>query len=67
MSWGTVITSVTPVPINKLPNGLKGVVRKVTEEDFRIKKENETLEQESRQFCLEKIKARDLPMKLIDV
>jgi cell fate regulator YaaT (PSP1 superfamily) len=67
VSWGTVITPVMPVPINKLPVGLKSIVRKVTEEDFWIKKENETLEQESRQFCLEKIKERALPMKLIDV
>jgi cell fate regulator YaaT (PSP1 superfamily) len=66
-SWGTVFTPVTLVPINKLPAGLKSVIRKVTEEDFWIKRENETLEQESRQFCLEKIKERALPMKLIDV
>ncbi len=66
-SWGTVITPVTLVPINNLPAGLKSVIRKVTEEDYWIKRENETLEQESRQFCLEKIKERALPMKLIDV
>jgi cell fate regulator YaaT (PSP1 superfamily) len=67
MSLGTVITDVRPVPIYQLPINLKNVVRKATEEDLRIKEENEILEQESRQFCLEKIRERNLPMKLIDV
>ena len=67
MSLGTVITDVKTVPIYQLPVNLKIVVRKATEEDLRIKEENEILEQESRQFCLEKIRERNLPMKLIDV
>lgn len=64
---GTVIADVKPVPIYQLPTGLKNIIRKATEEDVKIRKENETLEQESRQFCLEKIRERNLPMKLIDV
>jgi cell fate regulator YaaT (PSP1 superfamily) len=67
MSMGTVIADVKPVPIYQLPAGLKSIIRKATEEDVKIRKENETLEQESRQFCLEKIRERNLPMKLIDV
>ena len=67
MSMGTVIADVKPVPIYQLPTGLKNIIRKATEEDVKIRKENETLEQESRQFCLEKIRERNLPMKLIDV
>ena len=67
MSLGTVITDVKPVPIYQLPVNLKNVVRKATEEDLTVRKENEILEQESRQFCLEKIRERNLPMKLIDV
>lgn len=67
MSLGTVITEVKPVPIYSLPVGLKSVIRKATDEDVKIRMENETLEQEARRFCLEKIKERELPMKLIDV
>jgi len=67
ISMGTVIADVKPVPIYQLPTGLKNIIRKATEEDVKIRKENETLEQESRQFCLEKIRERNLPMKLIDV
>ena len=67
MSMGKVIADVKPVPIYQLSTGLKNIIRKATEEDLKIRKENETLEQESRQFCLEKIRERNLPMKLIDV
>ena len=67
MSMGKVIADAKPVPIYQLPTGLKNIIRKATEEDLKIRKENETLEQESRQFCLEKIRERNLPMKLIDV
>jgi len=67
MSMGKVIVDVKPVPIYQLPTGLKNIIRKATEQDVKIRKENETLEQESRQFCLEKIRERNLPMKLIDV
>ena len=67
MSMGKVIADVKPVPIYQLSTGLKNIIRKATEQDVKIRKENETLEQESRQFCLEKIRERNLPMKLIDV
>jgi cell fate regulator YaaT (PSP1 superfamily) len=66
-SLGTVITEVKSVPIYKLPIGLKNVVRKATDDDLKTKKENEAMEKEARQFCLEKIKERELPMKLIEV
>ncbi len=55
------------MPIYKLPIGLKSVVRKATDDDLKIRKENEAMEQEARQFCLDKIRERELPMKLIDV
>lgn len=66
-SLGTVITEVKSIPIYKLPIGLKNVVRKATDDDLKTKKENEAMEQEARQFCLGKIRERELPMKLIEV
>ncbi len=44
---------------------LKKVLRKATEEDFKKKQENEDFEKEAGQFCLERIMARGLSMKLI--
>ena len=64
---GRVVTDVKSVPLYKVPINLQDVVRKTTEEDLKIKKDNQKLEQVARQFCLERIKARNLPMKLIDV
>lgn len=47
------------------PKELKKVLRKATEEDFKKKQENEDFEKEAGQFCLERIMARGLSMKLI--
>jgi cell fate regulator YaaT (PSP1 superfamily) len=43
----------------------KKIIRKATDDDLLQKEENKTLETESRGFCLERIMARGLPMKLI--
>ena len=67
LATGTVATDVKTVPVYSLPIALKSVIRKVTEEDLRIIKDNELLEQEARLFCLERITGRNLLMKLIDV
>ena len=44
---------------------LKKVLRRASEDDFRQKTENEGLEGEARAYCLERIMARGLPMKLV--
>jgi cell fate regulator YaaT (PSP1 superfamily) len=44
---------------------LKKIIRKVTEEDLTQKEENNKLEVEARDYCLERIMARGLPMKLV--
>jgi cell fate regulator YaaT (PSP1 superfamily) len=64
---GTVMVDVKEVPLYKLPVNLKNVIRKLTEEDLKIKKDNELLELEASRFCTERIAERDLLMKLIDV
>jgi len=64
---GTVAVDVKAVPLYKLPLNLKGVIRKVTEEDLKIKKDNELLELEASRFCMDRIRERGLLMKLIDV
>jgi len=67
LTIGRVVTDVRSVPIYKAPINLQDVVRKVTEEDLKVKEDNQKLEQWARQFCLKRIEARNLPMKLIDV
>ncbi|MEW6002002.1 MAG: stage 0 sporulation family protein [Nitrospirota bacterium] len=44
---------------------LKKIIRKATEEDLSQRKENIKLEVEAKDYCLERIMARGLPMKLI--
>jgi cell fate regulator YaaT (PSP1 superfamily) len=44
---------------------LKKIIRKATEEDLSQKEENRKLEAEARGYCVERIMARGLPMKLI--
>ncbi|NOY65024.1 MAG: hypothetical protein GXO97_06495 [Nitrospirae bacterium] len=44
---------------------VKKVIRKATEEDLKSYEDNRSLEEEARRFCLERIKARGLPMKLV--
>jgi cell fate regulator YaaT (PSP1 superfamily) len=43
----------------------KKIIRKATEEDLSQKEENKKLEAEARGYCVERIMARGLPMKLI--
>ncbi|SEM26084.1 Cell fate regulator YaaT, PSP1 superfamily (controls sporulation, competence, biofilm development) [Syntrophus gentianae] len=67
MSIGTVLTSPSSAPEESLQTALKPVIRKITEEDLRIRDANKTLEASCFSFCAERIKIRNLPMKLIDV
>lgn len=46
---------------------LKGVLRKVTEEDLAMLRENRSLEKKARNIASTRIDARRLPMKLVDV
>jgi|WetSurMetagenome_2_1015567.scaffolds.fasta_scaffold00068_16 cell fate regulator YaaT (PSP1 superfamily) len=51
--------------IEKSERELKRAVRTATEEDFRLSADNKNLEKEAREFCVERIMARGLPMKLV--
>ncbi len=44
---------------------IKKVIRRATEEDIKSYEDNRSIEEEARRFCLERIKARGLPMKLV--
>lgn len=63
LSIGNVV--IEGRPPSSSPKEMKKVLRKAAEEDLRQREENETLEEESKAYCLERIMARGLPMKLI--
>jgi cell fate regulator YaaT (PSP1 superfamily) len=63
LNLGSVVAE--PHPVGDQDKKFKKIIRKATEEDLLLKKENERLEIEARDNCLERIMARGLPMKLI--
>ncbi|HBG93433.1 MAG: hypothetical protein A2X54_07675 [Nitrospirae bacterium GWF2_44_13] len=44
---------------------LSKVLRKATEDDFKQKQDNEAFEKEAKDYCIERIMARGLPMKFV--
>ncbi|MBP9021350.1 MAG: stage 0 sporulation family protein [Syntrophobacterales bacterium] len=64
---GNVVTAVRAVPGGRLPADLKKVIRRVSAEDQGIEERNRQVEKEAKTFCLERIRERNLPMKLVEV
>ena len=64
-SFGTVVAE--PARVLAPKRSLRRVLRKVTTEDERHHSRNDQKEREAFRFCLERIRARALPMKLIAV
>ncbi|MGP8154124.1 MAG: stage 0 sporulation family protein [Smithella sp.] len=67
LALGIVANDVKRCQPSDLPANLKKVVRKATAQDLQVKEENDKLEGDARKFCVERIQARGLSMKLIDV
>jgi cell fate regulator YaaT (PSP1 superfamily) len=65
--FGLGIGSVVqgPLDVETPEKELKKVIRIASEEDLKQKEENERFEEETKGFCLERIMARGLPMKLV--
>ena len=66
IEYGYVVLGTREVEEGKVVQPLKPVIRMATEEDQAIEKRNKEKEKEAFQICLEKIKKRELDMKLID-
>jgi cell fate regulator YaaT (PSP1 superfamily) len=61
------VASVQDGPKDNPPaSALKKVIRRATDEDLRVQDENRTLERTARAFCTEKVRQRNLPMKVIE-
>lgn len=63
MTIGRVVTEKLHVEGEE--RELKKIIRKATDDDLCCKQKNVDLEKEARAFCLERIKARGLQMKLV--
>lgn len=51
--------------VDNADKAFKKIIRKATDSDLLQKEENKALETESKEYCLERIMARGLPMKLV--
>jgi len=64
---GWVVASPKPVFEEKLKKPLKPILRKATEEELGRFQHLRLQEEEAFKFCFNKIRSRELPMKLVDV
>ena len=67
VEFGTVVIGPRDVPDSEVVQPLKDVQRKATQEDIDKLAENSEKEKEAYAICEEKIRLRELPMKLISV
>lgn len=66
VEYGIVVSNIKEIEESELAQPLKPVIRISTKEDDEMQKANAQLEKEALVICNEKIKARELKMKLID-
>ncbi len=64
---GQVVLEPQDFPPERLPSPLKPILRIATPEDLRQEEENRLLEEKARKLFLERVRARNMPMKLIEV
>lgn len=67
IEYGAVVTAIKQVPESEVVAPLKKVIRIATPDDDARVEENNHLQKEAFQICLEKIEQHQLPMKLVDV
>ncbi|MGR6837229.1 PSP1 domain-containing protein [Syntrophomonas erecta] len=67
IEYGNVAIGTREVPEEELVLPLKPVIRKATDQDYRIHDNNRQREIEALEICKQKVKQHNLPMRLIDV
>ncbi len=65
LTIGKIVRELSPEDVNLEGKEIKKVIRIATEEDFKKAEDNKSLQDEAYKFCLERIEARGLPMKLV--
>lgn len=66
VEFGSVVAGPKEIPDEEVMQPLKSVIRIATEEDKRNEEKNREKEKEAYDICLEKIRAHNLDMKLIN-
>ncbi len=66
VEFGTVVMGIKEIPSEEISQPLKSLIRIATEEDKRNEAKNREREKEAFDICLEKIRAHELDMKLIN-
>lgn len=64
-AMATVVTKPEEVPDDQAPDGLKSLLREATEEDLELAEKNAAREKDASRYCLERIQARRMEMKLV--
>lgn len=67
IEYGTVVGSVIEVEDDRISQSLRAVIRVATPEDEAHVADNQAKEKEAMMICREKIKKRNLEMKLIEI
>ena len=67
MEFGIITMTETPVPEEQIVKPLRKVVRSADAKDRARYEENKAKREQAMQLCQEKVDARDLDMKLVDV
>ena len=64
---GSVAAGVRVLAGDQLPRSLQKIIRRATPEDMKAHEENVRLEKEALAYCMEKIRERNLAMRLVSV
>lgn len=62
---GTVVRKAREITPDKVPPKLKSILRIATENDLQMARSNSLREQEALQFCQQRVKQRNMEMKLV--
>lgn len=65
LTIGRVVKHLSEEELSSDIKEVKSIIRIATEDDFKKAEDNRSLQEEAFQFCLERIEARGLPMKLV--
>ncbi len=67
IEFGRVVGASREIPDDKMPEGIKKVIRRATDRDRQQQERNKVRREEAYKKCLELIEKNQLPMKLVDV
>jgi len=67
LAMGVVASGIRVLPYDKLPHNLQKIVRRATDEDLKSHEENLKTEREALDFCMARVRERNLSMKLVNV